>query len=402
MHSTAQKENQSADNAGPAAVSVTRIQPKLSIGAVNDPLEHEADAMADKVMGMQAIPFVPAGSAGGIQRKCAGCEEEEQVQCKSLASFIQRKESPAGTVTSDTVANKINASKGSGSSMDSNTGSFMQSRFGADFNNVKIHTGGEAIQMNRELGAKAFTVGNDIYFNKGQYNPGSADGKHLLAHELTHTVQQGNDKSSLQKTTLIQKQPAPVRKRNLWLHVGFDSSARANETTMRRIRDSIAVLKTSVNHCCTADGNGCGIRVRTLYDWNRVNKPAPTDGDYDGDVAADSTLRDTNIANINTGRAGGIRMLVTGSTLSQSWQGERITARANTDPTNDNIIWNVNIAPADTLAHETGHVAEYSGGDIEGNDHSSDPDNLMSRGNIRNAGALPDANWCQQVDALSV
>jgi hypothetical protein len=68
----------------------------------------------------------------------------------------------------------------------------MQSRFGTDFSSVNIHTGDEAIQMNRELNAKAFTVGSDIYFNQGQYNPNSDDGNHLLAHELTHTIQQGN------------------------------------------------------------------------------------------------------------------------------------------------------------------------------------------------------------------
>jgi hypothetical protein len=207
MFKTTQKGNQAENNAIPVTVPETRIQTKLSIGAVNDPLEHEADAMADKVMSMQQVPSVAAVSAGGIQRKCAGCEEEEKLQRKPLASFIQRKGSSAGTVASDAVGNKINSSKGNGNNMDSHTQSFMQSRFGADFSDVKIHTGGEAIQMNRELNAKAFTVGNDIYFNEGQYNPSSGDGKHLLAHELTHTVQQGSGKNTLspmliQRTTL--------------------------------------------------------------------------------------------------------------------------------------------------------------------------------------------------------
>jgi hypothetical protein len=70
--------------------------------------------------------------------------------------------------------------------MDANTQSFMSSRFATDFSNVKIHTDGEAVQMNRELNAKAFTTGNDIYFSEGQYQPNSDSGKHLLAHELTH------------------------------------------------------------------------------------------------------------------------------------------------------------------------------------------------------------------------
>jgi hypothetical protein len=74
--------------------------------------------------------------------------------------------------------------------MDSATQSFMESRFGTDFSNVKIHTGDDAVQMSRALGAQAFTVGSDIYFNSGKYNPSSESGKHLLAHELTHTVQQ--------------------------------------------------------------------------------------------------------------------------------------------------------------------------------------------------------------------
>lgn len=66
----------------------------------------------------------------------------------------------------------------------------MESRFGTDFSDVKIHTGSEAVQMSSELNAQAFAVGNDIYFNEGKYNPNSDSGKHLLAHELTHTVQQ--------------------------------------------------------------------------------------------------------------------------------------------------------------------------------------------------------------------
>ncbi len=169
----------------------TSIQLKLSIGSSDNPLEQEADAMADTIMRMPEQNF--------IQRKCSHCEEEEKVQRKPLASFIQRKESSSDAVASDAISSQINSSRGSGSNMDNQTQSFMQSRFGTDFSDVKIHTGNESSQLNRELGAKAFTVGNDIYFNEGQYNPGSGGGKHLLAHELTHTIQQG---AVLQNKTL--------------------------------------------------------------------------------------------------------------------------------------------------------------------------------------------------------
>ncbi len=66
------------------------------------------------------------------------------------------------------------------SAMDAGTLAFMGSRFGADFSQVKIHTGNEAVQLSRDLNAQAFTVGNDIYFNEKKYNPSSAEGKHLL------------------------------------------------------------------------------------------------------------------------------------------------------------------------------------------------------------------------------
>ncbi|MGY3051881.1 hypothetical protein ACVWYG_000068 [Pedobacter sp. UYEF25] len=160
------------------------LQAKLTVGSPNDPMEHEADAMADKVMRMPDILFA--------QRKCASCEEHEnKVQRKFLASFIPSTTGQGGFVASDSVSNRINAAKGTGDFMDSHTQSFMQSRFGNDFSNVKIHTDNEAVQMNLDLNAKAFTVGNDIYFNEGKYSPNSDDGKRLLAHELTHTVQQG-------------------------------------------------------------------------------------------------------------------------------------------------------------------------------------------------------------------
>ena len=166
-----------------------QIQRKLSIGSSDDPLEHEADAMADTIMRMPQQNF--------LQRKCAKCKEEDQVLRKPLASFIQKKGSQGGTVASDSVSNKINSSRGKGSPLPNSTKSFMESRFGTEFSNVNIHTGGEAIQLSRDLNAKAFTVGNDIYFNRGAYNPGLVDGKKLLAHELTHTIQQGGTQSKV-------------------------------------------------------------------------------------------------------------------------------------------------------------------------------------------------------------
>jgi len=184
------------------------IQCKLSVSAVDDPLEDEADAMADKVMRMPEQNFVQRKCAhceeeeraqrkpieSFIQKKCAACEEEEKAQRKPLASFIQKKQSSFNNnvVASDNVSNQIQSTKGSGNPMPDATKNFMESRFGANFSNVKIHTGNYAVQLSGDLNAQAFTVGNSIYFNEGKYQPESFEGKKLLAHELTHTIQQGN------------------------------------------------------------------------------------------------------------------------------------------------------------------------------------------------------------------
>ncbi|MGB3074847.1 MAG: DUF4157 domain-containing protein [Chitinophagales bacterium] len=175
------------------------LQFKLEVGSPDDPLEYEADQMADKIMRMPEENF--------IQRKCSDCKEEDEkkIHRKPLATFIQRKESSSGDKASYDISNQIDASRGRGSSMNGDTHTFMQNRFGVDFSGVKIHSGSEAIQMNRDLNAKAFTVGNDIYFNEGQYNPDSSEGKLLLAHELTHTVQQSDPGKITPKTTLIQR-----------------------------------------------------------------------------------------------------------------------------------------------------------------------------------------------------
>lgn len=170
----------------PQSTSAAFLQAKLTVGAVDDPMEVEADQMADRVMRMPDV----AHGAANIQRKCAHCEEEEKAQRKELPSFLQRKEKTGAITASESVHNGIASSKGNGSKMDAATRSFMERGFDTDFSQVNIHANTGAAMMNRELSARAFTVGNDIYFNDSQYNPASSEGKRLLAHELTHTIQQ--------------------------------------------------------------------------------------------------------------------------------------------------------------------------------------------------------------------
>lgn len=90
----------------------------------------------------------------------------------------------------------------------------MSQAIGADFNGVHVHTGEEATQMNRDLGAQAFTHGNDIYFNSGKYDPSSTNGKRLLAHELTHVVQQGAAPAAAEKASASAAHAAPSVQRD--------------------------------------------------------------------------------------------------------------------------------------------------------------------------------------------
>jgi peptidoglycan hydrolase-like protein with peptidoglycan-binding domain len=129
-----------------------------------------------------------------IQAKCDNCEKEETVQSKDKKEedkAVQKKEqNPDAEINDNELEGKLDHSKGGGAGLDKKTKGEMESGFGADFSDVKIHTDTNAVQMSQELGAQAFTNGNDVYFNKGKYNPDSREGKHLLAHELTHTIQQ--------------------------------------------------------------------------------------------------------------------------------------------------------------------------------------------------------------------
>jgi hypothetical protein len=92
----------------------------------------------------------------------------------------------------DATASRINAARGGGQALDGAVQTQMSQSMGADFRGVRVHTGSEAHQLNEQLSAKAFTTGHDVFFRAGEYNPGSSSGQELIAHELTHVVQQGS------------------------------------------------------------------------------------------------------------------------------------------------------------------------------------------------------------------
>ena len=206
--------------AAPAQNEDEKVQKKEEVKEKEESIQAKQEEQKEEVQAKLQAPVV------SIQRKCEGCEKEEKAQAK-LYRMIQRSEDSAisfddaGESSADYNINRkelglhgsdviqcsgrgppasspqvsfeshLSSTKGSGSPLPDATKGFMESRFGADFSGVRVHTGSYAENLSRSIHAQAFTHGNDIYFNSGKYSPHTDAGSTLLAHELTHTIQQG-------------------------------------------------------------------------------------------------------------------------------------------------------------------------------------------------------------------
>lgn len=151
-----------------------------------------------QVMGQRATgaPFV---------QRLEATEEEPQIRQAREAQGSETQGSGANHLES-----QLSSAQGGGTPLSEETRRFMEPRFGADFSGVRIHTGGEAVQMSRALGAQAFTHGSDIFFNSGKFETQSKAGRQLLAHELTHVLQQqGPGQISAKEMDESSAQPSP-------------------------------------------------------------------------------------------------------------------------------------------------------------------------------------------------
>jgi hypothetical protein len=206
------------------------IQAKLKIGKPNDRYEQEADRVAARVMAAPDSGTLATPVAGSITPLAVQRAEEEEVQAKPLLQRqeeeeeeeelaqpqrLQRQEeeeeeaqpklqrqpleegeemvqakrdSPVAAPAQ--LSAQLQGLRGSGQPLPASERAFFEPRFGADFSAVRVHSGGQAAQAARSVQAKAFTAGQDLIFNAGQYAPGSNRGRKLLAHELTHVIQQ--------------------------------------------------------------------------------------------------------------------------------------------------------------------------------------------------------------------
>jgi Domain of unknown function (DUF4157) len=175
------------------------VQPKLTVNQPGDAYEQEADLVADAVMRMPepgaAAPAITPLSPSGLQRKCAACEAGGATcaGCAEEEEHVQRQAEDAGPAP-EPEASPI--PRGGGQPLATSVRGFFEPRFGRDLGNVRIHTGADADGSARAFRALAYTHRSDIVFRSGQYSPDTPAGRRLLAHELTHVVQQGGSGSS--------------------------------------------------------------------------------------------------------------------------------------------------------------------------------------------------------------
>lgn len=306
------------------------MQAKLVVGHVNDPLEHEADRVAGQVMRMQSAGLSIGRAGRRLTRKCSACEEEARVmRTKSAApaagtlramtdnvstepsmqtyNLISITSAPRGVrrecdacdddevstgcdaCYNDTetvpvqpkLARHVGASGGEapgivddvlrspGRALDTGTRSFFEQRFGYDFGRVRVHTDSTAGQSAAAIGAHAYTSGSDIVFANGRFDPNSQAGRELLAHELTHVVQQGGQPKIISRDdggTTPAQQPSTPSDGVRSLANRFETYATQGEAALarapidardaNRIRSNIAKLRTAIAGMRTVADNG--------------------------------------------------------------------------------------------------------------------------------------------------
>lgn len=219
------------------------VQAKLKVGAANDPAEAEADRIADRVMRMPEAygqstasisgpPISPMDGGVSVRRLCAGCEEDlnrkpsdetARREMDGEDDFVQAKEAPgaASTLSASSEGAIQGMRSGGGRPLPASERAFFEPRFGSSFANVRIHDGASADTAAKSINARAFTLGNTVAFAKGEYRPGAADGRRLMAHELTHTLQQaGSARRSVQRAMKFELQ---VKKNKIYGSNGVDT-----------------------------------------------------------------------------------------------------------------------------------------------------------------------------------
>jgi Domain of unknown function (DUF4157) len=238
-------------NLAPRSSDPPMIQPKLTIGAPGDKYEQEADCMAQLVV-QQLNASQNTHSEQAIQRETLA-EEEDELQMKSM---VQRSPDSA-MLASEDLESAIFKARGSGQPLADKIRQPMEQAFRNDFSGVRIHTDAQSDRLNRSIQARAFTTGQDVFFRQGAYQPENQDGQELLAHELTHVVQQSNAKI-LRSTLNMPK-----------IHV---QARLVDVTTFENLKDQAANRKSLNRKHSSKDYKKLYIKYNTAFQARKINE----------------------------------------------------------------------------------------------------------------------------------
>lgn len=163
---------------------------KARVGPASDPLEREADRVADAVVADRPVGTISSAGAAMPQRKCSACESEE---------VLHRKESGTGAGGQGQAERAARTVSHGGAALTAGQRAYYEPRFGRDLSTVRLHTDARAMSAASDIGARAYTFGSHIAFAGGEFDSDSLEGRRLLAHEITHTLQQGPAGSGVQR-----------------------------------------------------------------------------------------------------------------------------------------------------------------------------------------------------------
>ncbi len=169
----------------------------------------------ERVENDRAKPVKHPRSAGEQKRQTGGSEHaltslQRRVGNRAVQRMLAQRQAAGPTELDEDTVSRINRERSGGQPLDQSAGERMTNATGQDFSQVKVHTSPKSAALNQELGAKAFTTGNDVFFNEGAYQPNNSGGQELIAHELTHVVQQSTGAASSSGSGMTVNAPGDV------------------------------------------------------------------------------------------------------------------------------------------------------------------------------------------------
>jgi hypothetical protein len=262
------------------------VQPKLMVGAVDDPHEHEADQIAHQVVAALARRSSADAPAEGLDAEIG-----------RTAPVVARVASPgsvslAGGEAEPGVEQALRSASSGGAALPQEIRRDMEGALGTDLGAVRIHTGSRATQLNEEISARAFTKGDDIFFRDGMPDTETAAGQELLAHELVHTVQQSQ--TARRSADTVRRKPPKVAKTldpvDDWEEFSKVSGTLGNKARSKELKEIDRTVKAWRDGARPAPGNlkGNVDQLKNIFDaidaWQTSKKGSASV--RDGAVAA--------------------------------------------------------------------------------------------------------------------